>query len=307
MKNKMKAKKQKKGAKKQSVEIQEPKKVPVQFTPPPAGKISHLHLYIQSFKSMDKSFGMTILLDAAYLLVMFGMFLLFLTILKAVFLPVATALQSILGLFSVIGSSGQINPAVESALSQNFSTIKWFYLKVAVIVLGSIAMFFGMNSLYKAFIWFHLTKQKMQMLNNKSLQQYLKKFVAINMTWQLLWLFAAILVFLSFAVKAAAIALTIVLFAYLYFTPFFRAQLTEKHTLKQAYKETFVLGAKKFQHFAIPICVMFITVVFAWMLGVLLMTLLAPAAIVFFAIIFLVLATAWIRLYFRVIHKKVVG
>ncbi|MBI5697255.1 MAG: hypothetical protein HZC29_01875 [Thaumarchaeota archaeon] len=183
-----------------------------------SGKISHLHLYIQSFKSMDKPFGMTILLDAAYLLVLFGLFLLFLIVLKAVFLPVATALQSILGLFSVIGSSGQINPAVQTALSQNFSTIKWFYFKAAMIILGSVAVFFGINSLYKPFIWLHLTKQKQT-------TAYLKKFVAINMTWQLIWLLAAIIIFLGLTVKAATIGLILLLFTYLYLTPFFRAQL----------------------------------------------------------------------------------
>ena len=291
-------KKQKRGVKKQITQIQEQKKVPVQLTSPASGKISHLHLYVQAFKSMDKQFGMTLLLDAAYLLVIFVFLLALLALLKAIFLPVTTALQSILGLFSVISSSGQMPASVQTVLNQNFSTIKLFYLKVALVLVASITVFFAINSFYKAGIWLHLTKQKQTLA-------YLKKFVAVNMTWQLLWLVLASLMFLGFTVKIAAIALTVELCAYLYFTPFFRAQLTEKHTLKQTYKETFVVGTKKFRHFAIPICLMFVTVVFSWMLGVLLVTLLAPFAIVLFAIVFLILATAWIRLYFCVIHQKV--
>ncbi len=292
-------KKPKSHSKKQTIEMKEPKKIPVHFTPPPAGKISHLHLYFDAFRSMDKPFALTLLLDGAYLLAMFGLSLCLLALLKAVFLPLATALQSILGLFSVLGTNGQMSPAVEHVLSQNFSTIKWFYFKVGVILIGGLAIFFGVNSLYKAFIWLHLMKQKMT-------RTYLKKFVAINMSWQALWLFLAIVVFLGFTVKPAAIALSLELFAYIYFTSFFRAQLTEKHTLKQAYQETFVLGAKKFKHFAIPICMMFITVVFAWMIGVLVISALAPFALLLFGVVFLVLATAWIRLYFTMIHKKVV-
>lgn len=306
MKTATKKQKKGKGAQKEIIQIKEQKKVPVQFALPPPGKISHLHLYFQSFKSMNKAFAMTLLLDAAYLLVMFGMFILFLVLLKVIFLPLATALQSILGLFSVLGSSGEINPAMETVLTQNVSAIKWFYVKIVLVTLFCIGSFFAVNSLYKGFIWFHLFTNKTNEKHSNEKQPYLKKFIGINFLWQLLWLFFAIIIFFVFTVKAATIALTIELFMYMYFTSFFRAQITEKHTLKQVYKETFVLGVKKFRHFAIPICMMFITVVFAWMLGVFFLTLLAPFTILLFAIILLVLATAWIRLYFSVIHQKVI-
>lgn len=273
------------------------KKVPVAFTPP-VGKISHLHLYYQAFRTIDKQFGMTIILDIAYLLTIFGLLLLFFALLKAVLLPVATALLSILGLFTVIDPTAQMTGAAETTILQNLSAIKWFYVKATALLIATIFTFFGVTSLYKAFIWLHITKQKQTV-------QYLKKFVGMNMLWQALWLITAIIIFLGFTVKAAALTLTLELFAYMYFTPFFRSQLTEKHSLKQAYKETIVLGAKKFKHFAIPICLMFITVVFAWMLGVMLITIVAPFALLLFAMAFIVLATAWIRFYFYVITKKV--
>ncbi len=265
-----------------------------------SAKLSHLHLYYEAFK-IDKQFGMTVLLDAAYLFTLFGLFLLFLGILQAVLLPLAAALQYIFGLFmasTAIGANGAMNSAMEISLSKHVSTITWFYAKFALLVIVGIAVFLGINSLYKAFIWLHITKQK-------HTAQYLKKFVAINMTWQALWLLAAIIIFLGFTVKAAAAGLTILLFAYLYFTAFFRALLQEKHTMKKIYKETFVFGVKKFRHFTVPICMMFITIIFSWMIGVIILTIVAPFALFIFGMAFIILAVSWMRFYFYVVTKKV--
>lgn len=258
---------------------------------------SHLEKYKEAI-NLDRRFWMTVIFDFAYLITIFGIFLALLAALRILFLPLATALQSITGIFFAIGSSTDITPALEMSLEQSFNTILWFYIKSAILLFGTILLFFFLASLFKAYIWMHLKKQKHTLC-------YLKKFVIVNMLWQLIWLVVATILFFALPANIVAILLMLELLAYMYFTPFFRALLTEKHTIMQIYKETFIIGVRKLPRFIIPISLMLITVVFGMWFLVIIINLIAPSAFLLLGLLFIFIAVSWVRFYFYLITKHV--
>ena len=259
--------------------------------------ISHLHWYKEAVTTLDKGFAMSVIFDFAYLITVFCLFILFMAILKAILLPVAAALQAMLGILGSMPATGEIALPLQNALTEKADTVLWFYVKLAALIILGTALFLGVTSFYKAFIWMHI---KNLPLHNK----YIFSFVSKNMTWQALWLALALLIFFAFSVNFAAAFLMIELVAYLYFTPFFRALLTEKHRMKEVYKETFVVGCKKCRHFIVPMIMMGITLMFSLWLFIILIQLIAPTAIVLLSIVLIFVAVSWSRFYFYVVAKK---
>lgn len=260
--------------------------------------ISHLRWYKEAITRWDKGFAMSVIFDFAYLITVFGLFILSLFILKAILLPVAGALQAMIGILGTMPATGELGLPVQEALTEKAETILWFYGKLAIFILGGAAVFLGITSIYKAFIWMHLKNLPLR-------KKYIFSFVCKNMTWQALWLALAIFIFLAFSVKFAAAFLMLELVAYLYFTPFFRAVLTEKHKMKEIYKETFIVGCKKSRHFIVPIIMMGITLMFSLWFFIILLKLIAPAAIMFVGIVTLFVAVSWSRFYFYIVTQKI--
>ena len=261
--------------------------------------ISHLHWYKEAVTTLDKGFAMSVIFDFAYLITLFGLFILLMVILKAILLPVAAALQAMLGILGAMPTTGEIGLPIQEALTEKTDTLLWFYGKLAVLIIAGTAIFFGVTSFYKAFIWMHIKNLPLH-------KKYIFSFVSKNMTWQALWLALAIIIFFALSVNFAAAFLMIELVAYLYFTPFFRAVLTEKHKMKEIYKETFIVGCKKFRHFIVPIIMMGITLMFSLWLFIILIKLIAPAAIMLLGIVLIFVAVSWSRFYFYVVAKKTI-
>ncbi|MFA6888053.1 MAG: hypothetical protein WC254_00995 [Candidatus Woesearchaeota archaeon] len=259
-------------------------------------QISHKELYTQSFK-WNKSFVMTLLLDFGYFITFLIMLFCFFFILQTVLTPAAFAMQSIVGLFSTMSSSGEMNTIAEQTLQQNFLTLQWFYIKGFILIICAISFLFIMTSLYKAGIWLHISEQK-------HTGKYLWKFLRTSFLWQLIWLIVAIIIFFVFTAQFATFFLLLELFLYLYFTPFVRLLFTEKHTILNIYKEAFITGFKKFKHFIIPFTLMTITVIFSlWIF--LFIAELIPLLLILIGPILIFLAITWVRFYFVVVAKKV--
>lgn len=259
--------------------------------------ISHLHWYKEAVTTLDKGFAMSVIFDFAYLLTVFGLFILLMFILKAILLPVAATLQSMLGILGAMPATGEMALPLQDALTEKADTLLWFYGKLAALIIAGTAIFLGVTSFYKAFIWMHIKNLPLH-------KKYIFSFVSKNMTWQALWLALAIIIFFALSVNFAAAFLMIELITYLYFTPFFRALLTEKHKMKEVYKETFVLGCKKFRHFIIPIIMMGITLLFSVWLFIILVRLIVPAAMMLIGVVLIFVAVSWSRYYFYIVTKK---
>ncbi len=257
---------------------------------------THTHLYIKSFKAMDKPFFMTLLLDfACFITLCIGLFCFFL-ILNTVLTPAAYALQSIIGLFSTLPSSGEMNAVAEATLTQNFLILQWFYLKGLVLAVTTILFLFLATSVYKAHIWMHLS-------NKKHTAKYIFRFIYVSMIWQILWFVAAIIIFAVFTPKFVALLLILELLLYVYFTPFARMQFTEKHSLLQIYKEAVYYGVKKFKTFIIPFALMFITIVFSiWIFMI--FASIVPILFLIFPLLILIIM-AWGRFYFAIVAKNI--
>ncbi len=262
-------------------------------------KTAHLQWWYHSFSKLDKAFAMTLIFDGAYLLAMAGLFMLFIAILRSFALPLAASLQSFIGVYLNLSvTNGATNPAVTNAMSQSLFLFKSSLFKLGILLIASIAGFFAVTSAYKAMIWMHLKNTKLTI-------QYFKKFLWMNMLWQFLWFLIAVIVFFGFEVRAAAIALIIVLAGYMYFTPFFRLLLTEKQTWVALFKETFIVGAKKFRHFVVLIGVAPITFFVSAIILTIIINLIAPPTLGVGMLLLLLLTMSWVRFYFYVIAKNV--
>lgn len=260
-------------------------------------KMLHKDLYIESFKGINKHVLMTVLLDFGYLItICIGLFCFFL-VLNAVLTPAAYAMQSILGLFSTLPSSGEMSTIAEKTLEQNFLTLQWFYIKGLILAITTVLLLFFVTSIYKAHIWMHIS-------NRKHTPHYIFKFTMASMIWQISWLIAGIIIFAVFTPTFVASFLLIELLLYLYFTPFIRMRFTEKHSLIEIYKEAIVMAIKNFTSFIIPLILMVITSVFSFLLY-LILTGLVPVFIIA-APFLLLMIIVWIRFYFAVVAKKVV-
>lgn len=264
-----------------------------------ATALSHFEKYVHAATKWDKGFWMSVIFDYAYLISIYGIFVLFLLLLQATSVPLWTAIISLARILFLIGPAGELSPALEITVDNIFNSLVSSVFLSALLFLGALFVFLAVTSLYKAYIWLHLTKQKHTFA-------YIRKFVTWNMLWQLLWLAVAVIIFLSFTPTAAAVTLFLELFAYLYYTAFFRALLTEKHTMKQLWKETFVLGSKKLPHFIIPGILMLITIVFSMWIVIILMNLIAPFALSLMGLVLFIFVTfSWVRFYFYLIAKHV--
>ncbi|MBI5002295.1 hypothetical protein HZC31_02840 [Candidatus Woesearchaeota archaeon] len=262
-------------------------------------KTAHLQWWYHSFSKLDKAFAMTLIFDIAYVLAIAGLFMLFIVILRTVALPLAASLQSFLGIYlNLSATNGATNPAVTNAMSQSLFLFKSSLIKLGIVLIASLAAFFAVTSAYKAMIWMHLKNIKLTIT-------YFKKFLWMNMLWQSLWFLVAVIVFLGFEVRAAAISLIIVLAGYMYFTPFFRLLLTEKHTWIALFKETFIVGVKKFRHFVVLIGVAPITVFVCAILIIIIVNLIAPPTLGVAMLALLLITMSWVRFYFFVIAKNV--
>ncbi len=262
-------------------------------------KTAHLQWWLHSLTKLDKAFAMTVIFDVAYALAIIGLFMLFIAILRTIALPLAASLQSFIGIYlNLSATNGATNPAVTAAMSQSLFLFKSSLIKLGIVIIASLAAFFAVTSAYKAMIWMHLK-------NIKLTTTYFKKFLWMNMLWQFIWFIVAGIVFFGFEVRAAALSLIILLAGYMYFTPFFRLLLTEKHTWIALFKETFVVGAKKFRHFIVLIGVAPITVFVCAILLTILINLIAPPTLGVAMLVLLLLTMSWVRFYFYVIAKNV--
>ena len=259
-------------------------------------QISHTELYTQSFR-WNKHFAMAVLLDFGYFITLLLALFCFFFVLQAVLTPAAFAMQSIIGLFSTMPSSGDISSIAEQTLEQNFLTLQWFYIKGLVLALSAVSLFFIITSLYKAGIWLHMSEQK-------HTGKYLWRFLRASFLWQFVWLIVAGIIFLAFTAEFAAFFLLLELFLYIYFTPFVRMLFTEKHKVLGIYKEAILVGIKKFKHFIIPFALMCITIIFSlWIF--LLIAELIPMLLILIGPLFVFLTITWVRFYFAVVAKKV--
>ncbi len=258
--------------------------------------ISHTDLYYQSFR-WNRHFAMAVLLDFGYFITLLLALFCFFFVLQAVLTPAAFAMQSIIGLFSTMPSSGEISKIAEQTLEQNFMTLQWFYIKGLILAISTVSLFFVITSLYKAGVWLHMTEQK-------HTGRYFWRFLAASFLWQLAWLLAAGIIFFIFTPEFAAFFLMLELFLYLYFTPFVRMLFTEKHAPFTIYKEAIFEGVKKFRHFIIPSALMCITVIFSvWVF--LIIAGIIPVLLLLMGPVFVFLAITWTRFYFAVVAKKV--
>lgn len=264
-----------------------------------AAALSHFEKYIHAATKWDKGFWMSVIFDYAYLITLYGVFTLFLVLLQATSTPLWTAIISLARILFIIGPAGELSHGLETIVDTILNSLVSSVFLLTLLFLGALFVFLAITSLYKAYIWLHLTKQKHTLA-------YVRKFVIWNILWQLLWLAVAVIIFLGFTPAAAAAALFLELACYLYFTAFFRSLLTEKHTMKQLWKETFVLGSKKFPHFIIPGSLMLITVVFSMWIVIILMNLIAPFALSLVGLaLFIFVAFSWVRFYFYLNQKEV--
>ncbi len=263
----------------------------------PVLKKTHFDHYIAAVTSFDKPFFMTLIFDYAYCISVFVVLLCLLFGASLIVPPLATSLQSIAGIFSALSPTEEISPAMEIMLGENFKMLQWFYVQAAFIFFGGVFALFAVTATYKAFIWAHLTKQKLTW-------KYFRQFFVVNILWQALWLLVATLTFLGFTVTAATYLLLVELFFYMYYTPFLRSLFTEKHTIKQIYKETFVHGTKKLPHFVVPVSLMIITVTFVLWIVALLLQFIQPLGIMLLLVVLIFLTMSWTRFYFSIVTKS---
>lgn len=260
-------------------------------------KKTHFDHYLASITSFDKPFFMTVIFDYAYCISVFVVLLCLLLGVSLIVPPLAATLQSLAGIFSALSPTEEISPAMELMLGENFRVLQWFYIQAAFIFFGGVFALFAVTSTYKAFIWAHLTKQKLTW-------KYFRQFFMVNILWQALWLFLATLTFFGFTVTAATYLLLAELFFYMYFTPFLRALFTEKHTIKQIYKETFVHGTKKLPHFVVPVVLMIITITFVLWIVALLLQFIQLLGVMLLLVVLIFLTMSWVRFYFSIVIKS---
>ncbi len=273
------------------------KEVKIEKKPAIKTKKTHFDHYISAVTSFDKPFFITVIFDYAYCISVFVVLLCILWGVSLIVPPLASALQGIAGIFSALNPTEEISPAMEMMLEENFQVLQWFYAQAAFIFFGGVFALFAVTATYKAFIWVHLTKQKLTW-------KYFRQFFVVNILWQALWLLVATITFFGFTVTVATYLLLTELFFYMYFTPFLRALFTEKHTVKQIYKETFANGTKKLPHFIIPLVLMLITITFVLWIVALLLQFIQPLGIALLLIVLIFLTMSWVRFYFSIVTKS---
>jgi hypothetical protein len=260
--------------------------------------VSHMDHYIHAFSKCDRAFFMTVIFDFSYLIMFFGLGLSLLWLFALLLDPAAAAFQSISQVFSLLGSPDQLTSSAEASLEGSFNALQSFFVQAALFIVASLLLLFAVTSLYKGFIWGHLTKQKIT-------QGFILQFVKVNVLWQALWFGVTALTFVVFDPVAATALLFVELLVYMYFTPFLRSQLTPKHTLQEIYKKTFVEGVKRIPHFIFPIIMIVVTCTFGlWIAGAL-FQFAGAFSVVLLLVLCVFLVMSWARFYFSIVAQHV--
>ncbi len=252
--------------------------------------------YLRSMR-FDATFWMTVIYDFSYCITAFVFFIIILWIFSILMAPFTLALLNIGGIFSVLETPSEVSHGIETSLTAHFAAIKLFYIKAALWFFGSILILFAVTSIYKSLIWSNLTQQRFT-------QKYFVKFFVVNILWQIMWLLVASATFFLFDVTFATYFLLIILFLYMYFTPFLRSQFTTRHTLKSMYTEAFIRGVKNIPHFVVPIFFIFITVTVALWIAAALLQFIASLSLILFTAAGIFVAISWVRFYFSIVANN---
>ncbi len=195
-------------------------------------------LFLQSFK-LDTRTATTALLDALFWL------LATLTALVAKNQILTQAYKLELANITPQGLASQ-------ALATNtLSLMRGFFINATIVIILALFVIAILYTLSRSCIWLLL-------LNKKPSKQYFFGFLKLNLTWWLIWLIPAILLFTGLKPHFVAPVLGIAFITYVHFTSLLHSLYNEKKTLAETYITTFNTG-KKIHLFIPPYILAFIT------------------------------------------------
>ncbi|MBI4016412.1 MAG: hypothetical protein HY363_01840 [Candidatus Aenigmarchaeota archaeon] len=140
------------------------------------------------------------------------------------------------------------NPALlvnDTAAAVTISTIRWYFIDSALIILSAFLLQIITYSACKGLIWLIL-------LDKKPTKEYFIGFLKLNLFWWLLWLTPLLAILLGLKASFFAPVAVIAFIIYLHLTSILHIAFTEKQNIKKALTKTFVLGIGKAHHFALP-------------------------------------------------------
>lgn len=245
-------------------------------------------LFVKSFKDLDKRLIHTVMFDALFYLVLFGILILTFTSLSWNFEAVREAIPTLTNVMGDI-EGGVMTEDVTQKLTE-LNTL--FFIAIARTILILLVIFVVsllVGTFFKGLIWARILHKKFDI-------HFYKRFALFNILWIIPW--AVIIVVLLFAIRSTIVLWYIlgIIIVFLHFTSVIYVLFEKEHKFSRILKDTFILGVEKIYYFIIPY--LLIVLLFSVLVYILRLFSFLPWQIhAIFFILVLLIYFAWVRIY----------
>lgn len=252
-----------------------------------AKKIKHHHLFIKSFKGLDKRIIHVIMFDALFYLALFGLLIFTFNSLSWNFEAVKEAIPT---LTNVIGEMEEIEAVATPQELTELSNLFFMVIsKTILILLIVFILSFMVGIFFKGLIWTKILHKKFDI-------HYYRRFALLNLFWIAPW--SILIVLLLYAIKSAVVLWYIIgiMIIFIHFTNIIYVIFEKEKKFSRILKETFIFGIEKIPYFILPYIV--VTSIFVILLFILsLFTFLPLNMHIIFSVLVLLAYFAWVRIY----------
>lgn len=254
--------------------------------------------FINSFK-LDKRFWHVLLLNLIFIILFLSLIPLYTFILRSNLDMMKQLDDSAMRIREVIEGRGELDSTTLQDFKLASSSLKFFFLKMAVISIVFLVVLLLIIGYFTARMWSKITKEKFD-------KRMVFKISLLVFVWNLFWvlLFLFIVFGLKFEVDTIKVIAIVEFFIYIYFSLIIAPIFFRSKKMMISVKETFLIGAIKFYAFLPAILAIWLTSSIMFIL-VINISFRLPGISLIISIPLALLYITWMKFYINAVIDKI--
>lgn len=254
--------------------------------------------FINSFK-LDKRFWHVLLLNLIFIILFLSLIPLYTFILRSNLDMMKQLDDSAMRIREVIEGRGELDSTTLQDFKLASSSLKFFFLKMAVISIVFLVVLLLIIGYFTARMWSKITKEKFD-------KRMVFKISLLVFVWNLFWvlLFLFIVFGLKFEVDTIKVIAIVEFFIYIYFSLIIAPIFFRSKKMMRSVKETFLIGAIKFYAFLPAILAIWLTSSIMFIL-VINISFRLPGISLIISIPLALLYITWMKFYINAVIDKI--
>lgn len=254
--------------------------------------------FINSFK-LDKRFWHVLLLNLIFIILFLSLIPLYTFILRSNLDMMKQLDDSAMRIREVIEGRGELDSTTLQDFKLASSSLKFFFLKMAVISIVFLVVLLLIIGYFTARMWSKITKEKFD-------KRMVFKISLLVFVWNLFWvlLFLFIVFGLKFEVDTIKVIAIVEFFIYIYFSLIIAPIFFRSKKMMRSVKETFLIGVIKFYAFLPAILAIWLTSSIMFIL-VINISFRLPGISLIISIPLALLYITWMKFYINAVIDKI--